>query len=66
MNIMLNGINDTLPAQSSIKALLELKNIKPHGVVVEVNGSIIKSAAWANTLIPENAQIELITFVGGG
>ena len=66
MHITLNGNPEIILANTNINSLLALKKINPKGVVVELNGSIIKATAWETTILPEEAQIELITFVGGG
>ncbi len=50
----------------SIQALLDRLNIDPRVVAVECNRVVIKRARYADTLITEGAEVEIVAFVGGG
>ena len=50
----------------SITALLERLDIDPRVVAVECNRVVIKRARYADTMITEGAEVEIVAFVGGG
>ncbi len=66
MRIVLNGDPSELPGPMSIQALLDRLNIDPRVVAVECNRVVIKRARYADTLITEGAEVEIVAFVGGG
>ncbi len=55
---------DAFPA--TLAELLHCLNIDRATVVAEVNGKIIPRAEFDATPLHENANIELVRFVGGG
>jgi sulfur carrier protein len=66
MRIVLNGDPAELPGPMSIQALLERLDIDPRVVAVEYNRVVIKRARYADTMIAEDAEVEIVAFVGGG
>ena len=66
MRIVLNGDPTELPGPMSVQALLERLQIDPRVVAVECNLVIIKRARYAETMITEGAEVEIVAFVGGG
>jgi thiamine biosynthesis protein ThiS len=66
MKIQLNGEPYELEGSISIAALLERLQINPHLVAVEYNRAIIRRAKYAETMIEENSEVEIVAFVGGG
>jgi len=50
----------------TILALLEQLKIDPRTVAVEHNLVVIKRARYAETMIEEGAEVEIVAFVGGG
>ena len=66
MRIVLNGEPAELPGPMSIQALLERLGIDPRIVAVECNQVVIKRARYADTLVTEGAEVEIVAFVGGG
>jgi sulfur carrier protein len=66
MRIVLNGDPAELPGPMSIQALLERMEIDPRVVAVECNRVVIKRARYADTMITEGAEVEIVAFVGGG
>ncbi len=65
MNIMINGKNEDIGAQS-IAAYVNNRGLDPKTLVVEHNGQVIMADQWENTLLQEGDQLELLSFVGGG
>jgi sulfur carrier protein len=66
MRIVLNGDPAELPGPMSVQALLERMDIDPRVVAVECNRVVIKRARYADTMITEGAEVEIVAFVGGG
>jgi thiamine biosynthesis protein ThiS len=66
VRIRLNGDARDLPAPLTVQALLVELDIDPRIVAVELNRVVVKRARYADTLIEEGAEIEIVAFVGGG
>lgn len=70
MNIILNGSNEILEkeifADNFIKKISKEKNINLSGAVILINDIIIKKENWHKTIIKENDNIEVLSFVSGG
>ena len=66
MRITLNGDPTELAGPMTILALLEQLKIDPRTVAVEHNLVVIKRARYAETMIEEGAEVEIVAFVGGG
>ena len=66
MEVMVNGVKQTVPERTTITHLLDTLKILPERVVVEVNLTILKRAEHANTTLKEGDQVEIVHFVGGG
>jgi thiamine biosynthesis protein ThiS len=66
MQITLNGDPYDLPAPVTVLQLLERLEIDPRIVAVEVNRVVVKRDRYSGTVIPERAEVEIVTFVGGG
>ena len=47
-------------------ALLTDLAIDPRVVAVEVNRLVVKRARYAETMIDDGAEVEIVSFVGGG
>jgi len=66
MRIVLNGDPAELPGPMSVQALLERLQIDPRVVAVECDRVVIKRARYAETMVTEGAEVEIVAFVGGG
>ena len=66
MRISLNGDPVDVPEPLSVLALLERLSIDPRLVAVEYNRVVIKRARYADTLVEEGGEVEIVAFVGGG
>ncbi len=66
VNIFVNGEAHEIPAGKSVAGLLELLNISSERVAVELNKQIVRKRHWAETLVGNEARIEVVEFVGGG
>ena len=66
MNILLNNKPEILFEGSTIKKLLENKNIKIKYYAIEVNRKIIPKSDHETHIIKDGDRIEIITAIGGG
>jgi sulfur carrier protein len=66
MRILLNGEVRELPAPLTVQALLADLDIDPRIVAVELNRVVVKRVRYADTLIDDGAEVEIVAFVGGG
>ena len=66
MNILLNNKPEILFEDSTIKNLLEKKNIKNKYYAIEVNKKIIPKSDHETYVIKDGDRIEIITAIGGG
>ena len=66
MHITLNGDPHELPGPLTVLELLARLQIDPRIVAVEVNRVVVKRDRYSGTVIPDGAEVEIVTFVGGG
>jgi thiamine biosynthesis protein ThiS len=66
MNILLNNKPEKLFDGSTVKKLLENKNIKNKYYAVEINRKIIPKSDHERYVIKDGDRIEIITAIGGG
>jgi thiamine biosynthesis protein ThiS len=65
MTITLNGRSHTTDA-ADLAVLIASLGMKSDRVAVELNRNIVPRAEWAQTLLHEGDQLEIVHFVGGG
>jgi thiamine biosynthesis protein ThiS len=66
MNLVINGDPRELLRSSSAAEMLAELGLDPRAVVVELNRTIIRRAALAETPIADGDVVEIVHFVGGG
>lgn len=67
MTIYVNGKEDILAEAASIGELIKRHKVKsPDMVSVQLNGEILKSNAFHNTLVKNGDKVEFLYFMGGG
>ena len=66
MRIQLNGDPRDLPDPMTIQALLAELDVDPRAVAVELNRVVVKRARYADTVIGDGDEVEIVAFVGGG
>lgn len=66
MKISINGNLKEIKSDLTILDLLKDLKKEPQGVVIELNGDIIKRDKWKDTKLKLNDKLEIISFVGGG
>jgi len=65
MNVKINGETREI-GHATIGRLVAALVDKPNGLIVELNGIIVKRDHWEDQSINDGDAIELIRFVGGG
>ena len=66
MRIVLNGESRDAPAGLTVADLLAWLEIDARLVAVELNRIVVKRAQYGETPVTENAEVEIVAFVGGG
>lgn len=66
MRIILNGDPATVPGPMTVQQLLDHLGVDGRLVAVECNQVVVRRARYADTMVPEDAEIEIVAFVGGG
>jgi len=66
MRITVNGEPRELAEGGTVSQLLEMLQVVPGRVVVELNLAILKRAEHTGALLKEGDQVEIVQFVGGG
>ena len=65
MQIKINGKSEETQA-NTVLALLQVKDIEPQMVSVELNSTIVDREAYSATPLKDGDTIELLFFMGGG
>jgi len=66
VTITVNGEQVAVPEGTTVSALLELLDVEPAQIAVELDGRVAAREAWADTAISPEATLEIVRFVGGG
>jgi thiamine biosynthesis protein ThiS len=66
IQIQLNGERRVLAAPSTVLDLLGHLGIDPRVVAVELNRVVVKRARYGEAVIEQGAEVEIVSFVGGG
>ncbi|MBM6532746.1 sulfur carrier protein ThiS [Klebsiella pneumoniae] len=66
MNITVNGHSHEVEASTTLAQVLEQQNFPTSGVAVALNGSVVPRTSWADTPLPAEAAVEVLTAVQGG
>ena len=66
MKLTINGNENEYKDDLTILGLLEVLDIEPARVAVEVNINIIKKMNYEEYLLKDGDSVEIVNFVGGG
>ncbi len=66
MIVTINGKEEQFTEPLTIFDLLKIKDVKPDGVVVELNMDIIDKKNLGDIYLKDRDVIEILRFVGGG
>jgi len=64
--ITLNGERREWPRDQSLEHLLQDLALDARLVAVELNRLVVKRGRYAETIVRENDEVEIVSFVGGG
>lgn len=66
MNVRVNGETRALPDNATVADLLSELGLPAAGIAVAVNGEVVTRAWHAGTVVPPDAEVEILTAVQGG
>ncbi len=66
MKIAVNHKEYDVSENTSVHQLLSILELKPQGIAIAINNTIIPKSFWQNTSLTENAQITIIKATQGG
>jgi thiamine biosynthesis protein ThiS len=66
LTIVVNEVDRTVPAGTSIASLLDLLGLQPRFLAVELNRRVVPRSEHRQTLLADGDQVEIVTLVGGG
>ena len=66
MRVTLNGERRTFSVGTTLLGVVEALNLEPERVAIELNRAIVRRDLWAETVVENGAEIEVVMFVGGG
>ncbi len=66
ISIQLNGDRRTLPAGTTLPALLERLGLPIQGALVEHNGTALLRDEWPSTRLIDGDRLEILRVVAGG
>ncbi len=66
MRVQINGEQQELSDGLRLSELIAQLNLAPERLAVERNREVVRRAHWAETLLADGDQIEIVHFVGGG
>jgi thiamine biosynthesis protein ThiS len=66
LRVQVNGEIRELPDELTLDALVRQLAIAPERLAIELNREVVRRARWAETVVRDGDQIEIVHFVGGG
>ena len=66
MRVEINGEQNELRAGITLSELIAQLELAPERLAIERNREVVRRALWAETVLAEGDQIEIVHFVGGG
>jgi len=66
LRILINGEGKECEEGISLSALLELLELPPQRIAVELNREVVRRADWKSTVLKNEDRLEIVHFVGGG
>ena len=66
IEIQLNGKPYSLSESVNIDSLLEELSIPKDKVAIELNRKVLHKENYTKTVLKNNDQVEIVTFIGGG
>jgi thiamine biosynthesis protein ThiS len=66
LRIHVNGEPRDIEEGLSLSQFVASLSLKPDQIAVELNHTVVRRAAWEETLLKADDKVEIVHFVGGG
>ena len=66
MRILINGEGKECEEGISLSDLLDLLELPPQRIAVELNREVVRRAYWKSKILRNEDRLEIVHFVGGG
>ena len=66
LRIHINGEPRDVEKDLSLSQLVATLGLKAEQIAIELNHTVVRRAAWPETLLNADDKIEIVHFVGGG
>lgn len=66
IKVTINGKEETFEEDMTIGRLLQMRNVRPEVVTVELNDEIIHREKYDSVKIKQNDRLEFLYYMGGG
>jgi len=66
LRILINGEGKECEEGISLSALLDLLELPPQRIAVELNREVVRRADWKGIVLKNEDRLEIVHFVGGG
>jgi len=66
LRIHVNGEPRDIEEGLSLSQFVATLSLKPDQIAVELNHTVVRRAAWEETLLKADDKVEIVHFVGGG
>lgn len=66
MQIIINGETKEVPQDCSLTELVQLLELKPERLAIELNSEIARRQNWPTIKLSAGDSLEIVHFVGGG
>ena len=66
MKVIVNGQDREVAEGAAIADLINLLDLKPERVAVELNRKILRRVEWSQAALADGDRVEIVHFVGGG
>lgn len=66
MKVLVNGKSMEAKACMNLRDLISSFNMKPGGIIVVVNETVVAEDIWTDRVLTDGDRIELLSLVAGG
>jgi len=66
LRILINGEGKECEEGIFLSDLLDLLELPPQRIAVELNREVVRRADWKSTILKNEDRLEIVHFVGGG
>ncbi len=66
MRVVVNGQEREVASGSTVAGLVQEFRFKPEHIAIEINCELVPRKTYADTVLRDGDQVEIVTLVGGG